>query len=385
MKLAALISHPIQYYAPIFRALSAQCDLHVFFGQKVTPEQQAAAGFDKSFEWDIDLLSGYRSTFLENVASEPRPDRFSGCDTPEIGQFLRRGGFDGLLVMGWYLKSHFQAIWAAKRAGIPVMVRGDSHLGMPSGPVKRLTKSLFFPSFLKCFDAALVVGARNREYWKHYGYPDARMFASPHCVDTDWFAKHATPESGVSLRRKMGISDSTPVALFAGKLIAFKRPGDLIAAAAQARKNGVPVEVLVAGSGPLEADMRTLAVSHNVPLHMLGFCNQSQMPAAYAAADVLVLPSSGRETWGLVANEALACGKPVLISDAVGCSPDLAANGRAGCTFPMGDVVACGQALSDLLSNPPTKADIAQVSETLSIPAATRGIIAAFNSTKFEH
>src|SRR5437016_5506652 len=68
LRLAVVVSHPIQYYAPIFRALAARCEIHVFYGQHLTPQQQGAAGFGTAFEWDIDLLSGFPSTFLHNVS-----------------------------------------------------------------------------------------------------------------------------------------------------------------------------------------------------------------------------------------------------------------------------------------------------------------------------
>lgn len=260
------------------------------------------------------------------------------------------------------------------------MVRGDSHLATPRSWIKRLAKEAAYPVFLRQFDAALVVGEHNRAYWQHYGYPAERMFSSPHCVDTEWFSKRATLEAGSNLRAMAGIRPGTQLALFAGKLVDFKRPTDAVLGVAGARALGAKVELLVAGSGPLDAIIRATAAKHNVPLHMLGFCNQTQMPAVYAAADVLILPSTGRETWGLVANEAVACGLPVVLSDAVGCAPDLIALGRAGRTFPMADVVACGQALNDVLSCPPAKMDIAQVSDRHSIVAAAQGIIAALNA-----
>lgn len=380
MRLAIVASHPVQYYAPLFRKLAQHVDLTVFYGHRATQSDQARAGFAVGFDWDVDLLSGYEAQFLENVARQPGLGRFSGVDTPVIAEKLKAGRYDAVLLLGWYLKSFLQALWAAKRLGIPVMVRGDSHLETPRSHLKRLGKDALYPFFLRQFDAALIVGARNKAYWRHYGYPEARMFASPHCVDTDWFAQRATQEAGRALRQRMGIACTTPVALFAGKLVAFKRPGDLIVAAAKARENGAPVEVLVAGSGPLEADLRALAANHSVPLHMLGFCNQSQMPAAYAAADALVLPSNGRETWGLVANEAIACGKPVILSDAVGCAPDLAGNGSAGRTFLLGDTAGCAEVLTETLAHPPSPAIIAMASQEHSMGAATEGIIRALQA-----
>ena len=135
--------------------------------------------------------------------------------------------------------------------------------------------------------------------------------------------------------------------------------------------------MLVAGAGPLEREMSAAARIAGVPIHMLGFCNQSVMPQAYSAADVLVLPSDGRETWGLVANEALACGLPIILSDAVGSAPDLAGDGRAGRVFPLGNVEALAHAIGQLLDNRPSLDAIAAKSATFSLERAADGILRA--------
>ena len=386
MKLAIVASHPVQYYAPLFRTLAQQLDLTVFYAHRDTSEDQARAGFGVGFAWDVDLLSGYSSVFLDNRARHPGLGRFGGVDTPDIGVKLRAGGFgggfDGVLVLGWYLKSFIQALVAARRAGIPVMVRGDSQLGTPRSSAKTLLKAALYPLFLRQFAAALVVGERNRAYWRHYGYPAEQMFSSPHCIDNAWFATRATPAARAAVRSRFGLAPDTPVALFAGKLLDFKRPGDFIAGVAAARAGGVPVEAMIAGSGPLEAQVRAQAHALDVPLHMLGFCNQSEMPGAYAAADVLVLPSTARETWGLVANEALACGRPVLLSDAVGSAADLTIDARVGRTFPLGDTGACGNVLGSMLAQAPgrqapDRQAIAEISNRYSLETAADGVVRA--------
>ena len=381
MRLAIVASHPIQYHAPLFRALARQIDLTVFFAHRATPADQANAGFGVGFDWDVDLFSEYEHVFLRNVATNPSLEHFAGCDTPEVGGCLADGRFDAVLVMGWHLKSFFQALIAAKRLGVPVMARGDSHLGTSRGRMKKVAKAFAYPSFLRLFDAGLYVGERSRAYWRHYRYPSTRLFFSPHCVDTEWFAKRATPESRGALRARLGISPDRRVALFAGKLVPFKRPLDLIAAASQLKSQELDVDVLVAGSGPLQSEIVGASETAGVSCHLLGFCNQSEMPAIYAAADVLVLPSSGRETWGLVANEALACGRPIVVSETVGCAPDLAADGRAGRMFALGDIVALADALSHVLEHPPDGASIAAKSIAYSVSAAANGIVRGVGST----
>jgi glycosyltransferase involved in cell wall biosynthesis len=376
-RLAILASHPVQYYAPLFRALAKRVELTVFYAHNATAQDQARAGFGVGFAWDIDLLSGYDHVFLANVASEARLERFSGVDTPEIGRHLLEGRFDALLLMGWHLKCFIQGLIAAKRLGLSVMVRGDSHLETPRSPLKVAGKRLLYPHFLRCFDAALVVGKRNRAYWEHYGYPSTRMFDAPHCVDNAFFAKRATPQAGAALRARLSLSSNAKVVLFAGKLVPFKRPLDVIKAVAKLREDGIDAQLLVAGAGELHGELRRQALILNAPLHTLGFCNQKQMPAAYAAADVLALPSDARETWGLVVNEALASGKPILVSDAVGCSPDLTELLGPSAVFRLGDISDFAEKLRVSLRSPPAPEIIAAASSRFDLISTAESIAQA--------
>ena len=378
MKLAIVASHPVQYYGPLFRVLAAKLDLTVFYAHKATPEQQGAAGFDQPFDWDVDLLGGYANAFLRNVAKTPSTHRFAGCDTPEIGARLDGARVDAVLAMGWHLKCYGQAILAAKRRGLPVLVRGDSQLETPRSPARRVLKAIAYPGLLRLFDAALYVGQRNRAYYRHYRMPEARLFFSPHGVDAERFRSGATKVARTLMRRSLGVAPDDKLVMFAGKLVASKRPFDILEAIASLRANGdEKLAALFVGSGPLEAELRAHARCAQIPAHFLGFCNQSRMPAAMAAADVLALPSDGRETWGLVGNEALACGVPIVVSDAVGCAADLATDDRVGRIFPLADIDALASALSATFAAPPDKAAIARVCDRYSLEAAADGIVRA--------
>ena len=375
MRLAIVASHPIQYHAPLYRALAQECELKVFYAHSASPADQARAGFNVGFAWDVDLLGGYEHVFLDNVAADPGVHHFRGCDTPGLYRHLAEG-FDAVLISGWHLKTFLQALFYAKRLGIGTLVRGDSQLETPRSRLKTFAKAAVYPTFLRRFDAALYVGSRSKAYWKHYGYPEHRLHRSPHCVDTQWFAERAQPPARQAVRERLGIGEAEKVLLFAGKTIEFKRPLDLVRAAERMRGEGVQARVLVAGSGALDGALRDAAAAAKVQLSTLGFCNQSEMPAAYAAADLLVLPSTGRETWGLVANEALACGTPILLSDAVGSASDLAADGTAGATFPLGDIGALAAAAIRLLRAPPSADAIREKSDAYSVEAAAAGILA---------
>lgn len=378
MRLAILTTHPIQYYGPLFRELARRLDIEVFFAHRASPEEQARAGFGHPFDWDLDLTEGYAHAFLANVARVPGVDAFLGCDTPEIGDRLRQGGFDALLLTGWASKTYLQGLYGAKRIQLPVIVRGDSHLGMPRPWATSRLKACLYPAFLRLFDAAAYVGARSRAYYAHFGYPARRLFFSPHCVDTERFAAGATRTARAGLRAQLGLGEATPVALFVGKLIRRKRPLDLVDACARCRDRGMPIEVMVAGSGPLDDALAASAAAAGVPTHRLGFRNQTQLPEVYAAADCTVLPSD-IESWGLVANESLACNRPVVISDACGCVPDLTQDPAAGEAFRTGDPEALAAAMTRVITMARTEAPRA-LARRYGLAAAADGIEAALRA-----
>ena len=140
VRVAIVAGHPVQYYTPLFRELARYVDLHVYYGQVGDRSQQALAGFGIEFEWDIDLMLGYSSTILVNVSKTPSVTEFAGCDVPTIRYELAAGKFDAVIVFGWYQKFLMQAVFAANRLGIPVLVRGDSQLYTPRSLIKRVAK-----------------------------------------------------------------------------------------------------------------------------------------------------------------------------------------------------------------------------------------------------
>jgi len=383
-RVAIVTSHPIQYQAPWFRALARETEIEVLFCHRQSASEQAAAGFDHAFEWDIPLLDGYPSRWLQNVSRQPGVDVFGGCDTPGLAETLARGRFDACIVNGWYLKSYVQAIRASWRLGIPVLVRGDSHLGGRRSRLKSAAKYLPYRWFLTRIDAHLYVGRANRAYLEHYGVGDDRLFFTPHFIDNERFevTAAAARESGAVERLRAewaGPGDST-VFLFAGKLIDVKRPGDLLTAMSALRAQGRRVSAVFVGSGPLEGALRALAARQQLPVTFVGFRNQSEIPICYAAADCLVLPSD-RESWGLVVNEAMACGKPAVVSDAAGCAADLIEEGQTGFTYPAGDVQALARrmaAMSDLLANARQRVEqaVANVIDRYTCGAAVAGTLA---------
>ena len=364
-RLAIFTSHPIQYQAPLFRALAAsgRVEPTVYFGSRHGVDVSMDTGFGTAFRWDVPLLEGYEHLFLPNAAAKPDVSRFNGVRLRSPGEILAAGRHDALLVLGWQTRAHIQMLRAAWRLNIPVMIRGESTLQRsPSAGVRELARRfMWLPARQRVYraafdrvDAFLVIGTRNRDYYRAFGVPDEKFFWAPYGVDNDWFSL-SEPARGLArdrVRRQLDVSDASVVFASSAKLIARKRPFDLVDAVATVRRRGIDARALFIGDGEeraaIEAHARRAGIAEFI--RIAGFVNQAELPAWYAAADALVLPSDSRETWGLVVNEAMAAGLPVVVSDAAGCSVDLVREGENGFTYPCGDVSALAERLFSIAS-----------------------------------
>ncbi|MFP5378404.1 MAG: glycosyltransferase family 4 protein [Vicinamibacteria bacterium] len=348
-----VLTHPSQYMAPWFRDIAARREdlaLTVLYGTRPAPEAQAE-GFGGAFEWDVPLVDGYDARVLApELGRVPlHADRFSTIDAPALESALVASRPDAVVVPGWHAALYLRAFSVCKARGIPLIYRGDSTLASGPDGWRRAVWRRHVRRRLARYDAWLAVGTRAREYLAAFDVPEPLTFTSPHAVDNARFGEAASrlrdPAARAALRDAFGIPRDANVVLFAGKIAAHKRPGDLVRAAARARR---PVHLLFAGTGADEGACRDLAASLGVAASFAGFLNQSRMPEAFAAADVLALPSTS-ETWGLVVNEALASGVPCVVSDRVGCAPDLIDGALTGRVVPVGDVGALSRALDETL------------------------------------
>ena len=354
LRLGILSTHPIQYHAHWFRALAArpELELNVFYCYRGSPADQAQAGFGVEFDWDIPLFEGYSYKFLNGTAGKRRS--FFSVRAPGIAHCLAQGDFDVVLVNGWYYAAAWQTILACWRMQIPVLARGDSQLPSPHSALKRQVKYPIYRCFIPSFDACLAVGTRSRDYFLHYGARPHRVFHVPHAIQDDLFeraAEKAQPRRSM-LRRDWGLQDQQTVFVFAGKFIEKKRPMDFLKAIAVAFRQESTIAALMVGDGPLRSSCEEFVQRHKLPVRFAGFLNQSRMADAYVAADCLVLASDGRETWGLVVNEAMSCARPAVVSDAVGCAPDLIHDGLTGAKFRLGDVEGLSRILTAFARSP---------------------------------
>jgi len=353
-RFAIIVSHPIQYYVPLYRRLAQRDDvaIKVFF---TWHDAQAAVedhGFKTRVAWDIPLTEGYEFALVRNVSSAPGTHRFFGLRNPSLVERITAWRPDAVHITGWAWHSHLMALRAFNRRGIPTLFRGDSHLlDTRQSGVRWCVKRAFLKRVFSWPTGFLVAGTANRAYYEAFGVEPYRLFPCPHSIDVSRFSEPADvfEREAARWREQLGIAPNRCVLLFAGKFERKKRPLELMRTV-QALTDPEALLVMV-GGGELDGEVKTLAASDPERFRVLPFQNQSRMPVVYRLGDLFVLPSAFGETWGLAVNEALACGRPVLVSDRVGCAADVV-DKSCGWTFWWADPSALTRALTQISRNP---------------------------------
>ena len=354
VRLAIVSSHPIQYAAPLYAHLSADPELQVtvLYCSDVSLRGGHDAGFRRSVAWDVELLAGYDSIFLGARHRTRSLGGFWSLVCPELVREIRKGRYDVVWVHGQQFAAYVLAFALAKLQGIAVMTRGDTHLDLPITPLRRALRRALLGLQYRFIDGFLAVGSKNHDYYRALGVPDARIHRLPFSVDNARFsrASQLSPDERRAHRVRLGVADDRPVVLYASKLMRRKHPDDLLRAAARLLGRGLTLHVVVAGSGEMEAELRGLAAGLELGAHVsfIGFVNQSALPALYAACDVFVLPAE-HEPWGLIVNEVMCAGLPVVVGAGVGCAVDLVQQGVNGFFCEAGNPSSLAAALEPLL------------------------------------
>lgn len=346
-RLAVLTTHPIQYNAPVFKLLTTRGNilLKVFYSWgEASSKSKYDPGFGRTILWDIPLEEGYEYEFLENISSDPGSSHFNGIDNPYMIATIEKWKPDCILIFGWSFKSHLKALRYFKHK-IPVFFRGDSTLlDEPIGfSIKKIVRRLWLTWVYWHVDIVLFTGQANRHYFEKHGLSKDQLIYCPHAIDNDRFEepKALYETEAALLRKNFNIPPEDVVFLFAGKLERKKNVQLLLEAFSSLQLNNS--HLFVVGNGVLENVLKAKFSDHK-NIHFLDFQNQKTMPVIYRIGDVFVLPSQGPgETWGLAANEAMASGCVVVMSDKCGGAPDLIIEHKNGYVFKSGDAVALAE------------------------------------------
>jgi len=372
VRLAYLVSHPIQYQAPLLRRIAQEpdIDLTVLFGSNFSVRGYKDEGFGVGVKWDVPLLEGYRHEFLPVLRDTSGVSVTSPMSRGILSRLHGRNGepgFDALWVHGYATVNAMHGILAANALGIPVLLRAESWLRDRSrSGIKLVAKQLFFDVLKRLVDATLPIGTLNSAYWCHYLGEDFPQFLMPYAVDNAYFQQRAAAALAgrAELLAELDLDPSRPVILFASKLQYRKHCDDLLEAYLRLSPgNGVeplPYLIIVGDGEARSALEKSAAATGFKGIRFCGFRNQSELPRFFDIASVFVLPSR-HEPWGLIVNEVMNAGRAVIISDDVGCQPDLVTDGVQGGIFPVRDVEALKDALERVLESPETATQMGQL------------------------
>ncbi|HUJ10286.1 MAG TPA: glycosyltransferase family 4 protein [Verrucomicrobiae bacterium] len=355
MSLAVIETHPIQYHAPVYRALQQNLGVPVtaIYGSDFSVAGYRDGEFGAVFAWDTDLLTGYTSHFLSRSAAGG-----ARCDTEAttrgLRDALRKAAPEAVLIVGYSPRFHRRAFLTAWRAGYPILFRAETNdSDQRSGGLKVWMRDQALRWLYARCQRLLYIGQRSKQHFERLGCPESKLVFSPYCVDATPFQTDESARDRLrgATRAALNIPTDKAVILFSGKLSKRKGPDLLLQSikllAAPMRDR---VVVLFVGSGNLQPRLQTLALQPPaIGTRFVGFQNQKQLSQYYHAADLLVLPSLNSETWGLVVNDALHHGLPCIVSDAVGCAPDLIEPGVTGGMFPSGSASGLATAIAGFL------------------------------------
>ncbi len=342
-------------------------DLTVFFGSDFSLHEYKDEGFGVGVKWDVSLLDGYRYEFLPVIRDNGTQTVTTPLNHGIMSRLRGQDGtpsFDVLWVHGYAMVNAMQGILAAKSLGIPVLLRADMWLrDRPRSGAKLALKRFFFEGLKKLVDGILPVGTLNAEYWRHYLGDDVPLFLMPYAVDNDYIQKRSVEARAGrdELMQELNLVAGRPVILFASKLQRRKHCNDLLEAYKSLVNDwnaGPAPYLLIVGDGEERAALEEKVARSGLDgVRFCGFRNQSELPRFFDLSTVFVLPAR-HEPWGLIVNEVMNAGRAVIVSDDVGCQPDLITDGVEGYVYPVGDVGALIEALRRTLHSPEATAEM---------------------------
>ena len=347
-RVAVVTPNPTPYRVPFFRRLagSADIELKVFFltqGSATRPWKVELDGFDHEFLPEWSLPAGGKDMARYRI-------------NPSIIARLRGGRYDVVVIAGYNHFTTQAAILHCILTHTPWCLMSESHIARPRGAVRVFLKKILLGPVLRTMGAAMVTGTLARRYVESFGVPADAIFVVANTPDVAHFREAAAKlaPARAAIRKRLGVEGKS-VILFAGRLLEEKGLRVLFEAygIAQARRNDLAL--LVVGDGRRRKEYEAVTERKSLTdVHFLGFRAQAELPEIYAASDLFVLPSLV-EPWGVVVNEAMASGLPVVVSNQVGASADLVIDGENGFVVPAGDAPSLAARILDALSDEPRR------------------------------
>ncbi len=367
VRLAIVVSHPIQHFVPFYRRLAAHADLElcVFFMSNFSLRMFHDCEMGTEIGWNMGLLSGYQHKFLPEAAAITRATPLR-LNNPSAAAELAKFAPQVILTYGYNQITQMRVLLWSRRNRTPVMMISDSELQQRRESWKQVGKRAILPWLFRQYACFLTVGDQNEAYLSSYGAAREKLFRSPFTIDEDVYlvARRKRSELRRQFRDERGIGADEFVVLTVGKLSHRKRPLDVIAAATRLLgANGPKVRFVLAGDGQLRQEIQSLITERRLPITFLGFVNLDRLPEVYCAADVLLHPAEA-DPHPLVMSEAACVGLPMVVSDRVGAvgPTDIVRAEENAIITPCGDAAAIASAVDRLAREPDTLKSMSQSS-----------------------
>lgn len=385
IKLAVYSVNPVQYHAPIFRALNKEKDVDttILFGSDIGSRAFYSRELRTTIEWDIPILKGYQYKFFKNLASENRRGTFSRIN---FGMFvdILKNRYDAVLIHGYDTISSWIVFLAAKLIGAKIIWRGEATIRpvLRQNPIKKFIKHKVLPFYFKKCDAVMYSCTGNRKYIQQFSVKDEKMFLIPCAVDNSFFRERRIIDQNELLlkRQELGILEDDFVVLFSARFTIRKRPLDLIeAVSAIDNKN---IVMLFVGEGLERENMEALCEKYNIKSVFTGFSGQKELPKYYSISDLFAVVSD-YDASPKSLNEALNFELPVLVTDKVGTSFDLVKDFKNGFIVESRDVKLMSEKIDYLNKNRIIAKEMGKkslpVSNDWTIENDVKGIMQALN------
>src|SRR3990167_1532607 len=239
-----------------------------------------------------------------------------------LSRLILKNNYQLVHLAGWGNLLFVWAIFFSYSNGIPVSLESDTPLPAQQSFLKKIIKYFIYPRLFKRVIIFLPGGQRQAKYFNFYGVNNEQIVPAQMTVDVAQIKKYIgnlSDHDRFDMRQRLGIKNDSITFLYVGRLVEQKGVSDLIAAFENLKDK--KVTLLIAGDGNMRSRIEEIA-KNSANIIYAGRLSDHELLNAYFSADIVVLPSHC-EPWGLVVNEAMAVGKPVVVSDKVGCIDDL--------------------------------------------------------------
>jgi len=352
VKIAIVTTHPVHYFQSMYRVINSHPDLDVtaLFLSNFGMEKHYDPEFDTEVEWESTQFAGYKWKVLSKQDTDSSLNGFFSVVCPGIWREITQSDYDIIWLHGYNYLGLILAFVAAKFAKKKIFYRSETHLRLSRSPLKRIARDTALRIYFRMIDGFLAIGTLNRRYYETLGVPACKITLVPYTVDNEKFYPVATLQNA-SRRDKLsayGLDPNLPTIIYCSKFSVRKNPELVLRAFHQFCGGDQRANLLMAGSGPLLDSVKKTAETLDCSnIYFTGFVNQNELPSLLQCGNLFVLASEN-EPWGLVINEAMASGMPILSTSSIGSAYDLVEDGVNGKHLPELSIDCIAQHLATL-------------------------------------